>query len=151
MRKGGGHSKGSAFERKIAKEIVKVFRKRFKWVKQADCWRSVLSGGHEMSAGDLRLTPEFRKVFPYAVECKFYRKIDWWRFLLPHKKSGKEWKWVQQAITGANKEKGLWPILVMKCNHGPTIVCRPPLPSESGWRYDLWSTFLKDVVKWAHE
>ena len=149
MRVGGGHGKGSGFERKIAKEIVKAFRKEFKWVQQRDCWRSVLSGGHEMSAGDLRMTPEFQKLFPFAVECKFYKKIDWWKFLLMEKKPGKEWKWVRQACDGARKCKGLLPLLVMKSNHGPIIVCRPPKAGESGWWFELWSDFLKREVKLA--
>ena len=152
MKKGGGHGKGSSFERKIAKDIVKAFRKKFKWVKQRDCWRSVLSGGHEMSAGDLRMTPEFQKLFPYAVECKFYRKIDWWKFLLTKKKPlGKEWRWVRQAVEGSLKGQRdhLMPLLVMKANFGPTIVCRPPRASEGGWRFDLWKDFLEEAVRYA--
>jgi hypothetical protein len=150
MRKGGGKGKGSGFEREIAKKIVKSFKK-FE-IKQRECWRSVLSGGHIISAGDLYMSDRLMKLFPYAVECKFYRRVDWWHFLMPYhkkRKTWKEWQWLGQAVEGAAKIKGLKPILIIKANHGPTIVVSPPRPSESGWTYRLLDEFLKDAVREA--
>jgi hypothetical protein len=150
MRKGGGKSKGSAFERDIAKKIVKAF-KGF-GIKQRDCWRSVLSGGHVISAGDLVMSDRLLELFPYAVECKFYKRVDWWHFLMPgskKRKTWKEWKWVGQAIEGSKKRKGLLPLLIVKENHGPTVVVRTPKASESGWWYEQLDDFLKDAVEIA--
>src|SRR6266700_4957618 len=110
MRVGGGKGKGSGFERQIAKKIVRAFRSF--GIKQRECWRSVLSGGHEISAGDLYMSDRLVKLFPFAIECKFYRRIDWWHFVLSHNKKRnkwKEWKWLEQAIEGASKRKGLLP------------------------------------------
>jgi len=146
MKVGAGGKKGAEFERWVAKRIVKAFRKKFPWVKQRDCWRSVLSGAHEMSSGDLRLTPSFQYLFPYSVECKFHKRIDWWKFLIPDEHPrGKEWKWIKQAIDGAKKSKGLLPLLVMKCNRGPVIACYPGTAIE-GWRYETLNNFLKRAV-----
>jgi len=149
-----GKAKGSEFERKIAKEIIKAFRKRFKDLRQNDCWRSVLSGGHQMSAGDLEMSDRLLGLFPYTVECKFYKKVNWWHFLLvpgnkSYKKTWQEWKWVRQAVH-AQRAKTV-PILVVHGNNGPTMVVRPPRPEESGWCFELWSDFLGRAVKEARE
>jgi hypothetical protein len=149
-----GKGKGSAFERRIAKDIVKAFKKKFPWVSQRHCWRSVLSGGHEMSAGDLEMSPEMERLFPYAVECKFHKKVNWWHFLLPpgsksFKKTWPEWQWVAQACEGARKRKGLKPLLVVHGNRGPILVVRTPRADETGWWFELWKDFLKRVVSEA--
>ena len=97
MKSGSGKKKGSAFERQIAKLIVHAFHEH--GIKQRECWRSTLSGGHEMSCGDLYLSDRLAKLFPFAVEAKCYRKIDWQNFLIPRKyrkKSWKEWQWVDR-------------------------------------------------------
>jgi hypothetical protein len=147
MRKGGGHAKGSEFERKIAKDIVKAF-KEF-GVVQRDCWRSVLSGGHSMSSGDLEMTPRMEALFPWSVECKFHRKIDWWHFLIAEterKSAWKEWKWVSQAIDGAKKREGLSPLLVVKENRGPIFAAVVGPENYHLPLLVLWKQFLQDAV-----
>jgi len=152
MRKGGGHAKGAAFERLIAKQIVKAF-KGF-GMRQRDCWRSVLSGGHSMSSGDLEMSSAMEKLFPYSVECKFRKKIRWEHFLM--KKKSEESSWVDQTVESARKRKGLIPILVMKANHQPILVLypingaslHPVLSNTHGyWKLMLWSKFLKRAVQ----
>jgi len=123
MKSGGGKKKGSAFERLVAKQIVKTFRHY--GIKQHECWRSVLSGGHVMSSGDLAMSDRLLELFPYSVECKFRKRIYWERFLIKRDlrmSSWEEWKWVEQAKEGALKREGLHPILVLKENHGPIYV-----------------------------
>jgi hypothetical protein len=122
MKSGSGKKKGSAFEREVAKLIVRAFSKHE--IKQRECWRSCLSGGHEMSCGDLYLSDRLAKLFPWAVECKFYRKILWQNFLMDpesRKKSWKELQWLKQAedAVAAKPGIGLEPLLVMKENRGP--------------------------------
>lgn len=147
MRKGGGHAKGAAFERDTAKAIVKAF-KSFGIV-QRDCWRSVLSGGHSMSSGDLEMTPRMEELFPYSVECKFHKKIDWWHFLVDagkREKSWKEWQWVAQAIEGAKKRPKLDPLLVIKENRSPIFAMKVDWTGEFEPSVLLWRDFLKDAV-----
>lgn len=154
MRVGGGHGKGSGFEREIAKKIVKGF-KCF-GIEQRECWRSVLSGGHAISAGDLYLSDRLMKIFPWAVECKFRKRIRWENFLLGSLKS-EEMKWVQQSLDGAKKIKGLKALLVLKANHCPVLVMKIVYDIESQtlpvlfvsgrwWVVQHWSEFLKDAV-----
>ena len=156
MRRGGGHSKGAAWEREVAKKIVKAF-KPF-GIEQRDCWRSVLSGGHQMSFGDLVMTEKLLRLFPFAVECKFNRKIDWWHYLV-HKKyrsdSWKEWLWVKQACEGGLKGKRfeVIPLLVIKENHGPTLAIMLPhdcsVPDNLTGQAFEFNDFLKRVVRVA--
>ena len=155
-----GHRKGSAFERKIAKEVVKEFKKQFK-IEQKDCWRSVLSGGHEMSSGDLRMSKRMEELFPYAVECKHYKKICYENFLLA-KKNSKEVKWLRQTV-GGTSGTNLTALLVMKANNTKILTMRWLGYDEwkaahnviciegRFWKVQTWSTFLKKAVKKAKE
>ncbi len=157
-KKNRGHGKGSSFERKIAKQIVKAFKKF--GVKQNDCWRSVLSGGHQMSAGDLRMSARMEELFPYAVECKHYKKIRLENFLTGNPK-GKEVKWLQQTLEGADKSDGLKALLVMKANNQKILtmrfVPREVVSSKSSllivndlaWEVKLWTEFLARAVRRA--
>jgi len=147
-----GNRKGSAFERKIAKSIVKAF-KHF-GIEQRDCWRSVLSGGHSMSSGDLTLSKKLEKLFPYAVECKHRKQIRWINFLLD--KKSEEQSWLAQALDGALKREGLLPLLVMRANNFPIMVMlldfregkRVRLSGKSGlyWSLTTWKDFIKKAV-----
>jgi hypothetical protein len=162
VRKGGGHAKGSEFERSIAKQIVKAFRKH--GVTRQDCWRSVLSGGHVMSAGDLVMTPKLEGLFLRCVECKHYRQIDWWHFLVAPERRHKAWKetqWISQAKAGAVKRRiearkqGLqyWeviaPLLIVKGGNVKTTFAYGPYVGEdsSRWRLLPLTEFLTDVVE----
>ena len=144
MRKGGGKGKGSAFERTVAKLIVKAFRRH--GIEQRECWRSVLSGGHLISCGDLAMSDRLLELFPYAVECKFRRRVRWERFLLGYKYRRKAWeemKWIEQAEEGASKRKGLFPILVVKENRGPIYVLHE---FDDGPIMETFAGFLREEV-----
>jgi hypothetical protein len=159
MRKGGGHAKGSHFERVVAKLIVKAFKKAKFGVVQRDCWRSVLSGGHLMSSGDVEMSAQMEGLFPYSVECKFRKKINWENFLLGNQKS-EEVKWLAQAEEGARKRKNIEPLLVLKAN-GKKILVLTPEDSDCeggliyGPRYSYkvmhWKEFIKHAIYLAEE
>lgn len=118
MRKGGGKGKGNGFERKVMKQITKAF-KSF-GVTDTDAFRSILSGGHKESFSDISVSPALAKFYPYATECKFYKKVDLYHLLDPWGKMGKAnlfKSWWKQAVEGANKSNGsLMPLLVFKSN-----------------------------------
>ena len=156
-----GPRKGSAFERKIAKEVVKAFRKAGFKLEQKDCWRSVLSGGHDMSSGDLRMSKKMEKLFPYAVECKHYKKVRYENFLLA-KKNSKEVGWLEQAVAGRRDSK-LGVLLVMKGNNKNILTMRWLAYDEQKksdniinvagrfWKVKTWTSFLKRAIKQAKE
>jgi hypothetical protein len=153
VRKGGGKGKGSGFERDVAKQIVRAFHKF--GIKQRECWRSVLSGGHTMSSGDLIMSVKLEKLFPYSVECKFYRKIDWWHFLVTPPMRNQKWKemqWLAQAINGAKKRPDLKPLLIMKENRSKVFAMYQTKEKDSvyGWRLILFSDLLKRRVRSAN-
>lgn len=159
MRVGGGHSKGSEFERKIAKEIVKAF-KRF-GITQRDCWRSTMSGGHERAAGDLELSQKLERLFPFCLEMKHRKKIRWENFLLS--KDSEEKRWIKQAVDGANKRKNMAPALVIRGNNQPIFVLLGGRAfddyaayihiegSGRDWQLLFWKKFLKVAVILAKE
>jgi hypothetical protein len=144
---GNGHAKGAGFERVIAKLIVKAFKKH--GIEQRECWRSVMSGGHEMSSGDLYMSDRLAKLFPFAPECKFRRKIRWVNFLLG---ASEEYSWLDQAESGALKRAGAEPLLIMKENHGRIVVLVPGKgigtvkTSRYTYRFDLFDRFLRKAV-----
>lgn len=147
MRKGGGKSKGSAFERKVAKMIAAAFRNF--GIHQRECWRSVLSGGHKISCGDLTLSPRLEKLFPFSIECKHIKRIHFERFLFPpyyRKSSWPEWQWVAQAEGDVKKRPELKPLLVMKSNTSKVLVL---YKNEFGYRMVEFADFLKRAVRQA--
>lgn len=148
MRRGGGHAKGAGFERRIAKLIVKAFKQH--GIKQRECWRSVLSGGHIISYGDLEMSDRLLDLFPFSVECKFRKKIRWERYLTvpsARHKSWEEWKWVTQAEEGAAKrtDRNLIPLLVLKENRGPIYAMYESV--KDGLRIMPFSRFLDRQAK----
>jgi hypothetical protein len=145
MRKGGGKAKGSAFERQIAKDIVKAFSKQ--GITQRDCWRSINSGGHVIACGDLEMSEKLMAMFPYSVECKFRKKIKWQNFMLAG--HTEESDWFLQARAGALKIKGLDPLLVMKENFGPIYAMH--LGYGSPMLLTKWKQFLTNAVKEANK
>src|SRR6266576_584379 len=147
-----GKSKGSAFQRKIAKEIVKAYR-HF-GITQKDCWRSTLSGGHSRAAGDLEISERLEKIFPFCLEMKHRKKIRYENFLLD--KKSEEKSWITQTLDGARKARGTYPVLVMRANNCPiyALVGRGEFESNTElnidsvlWNLMPWKTFLKKAIR----
>jgi hypothetical protein len=128
MRKGGGHNKGSAQERLIAKRLSL-------WVtsgKREDVfWRSSISGGRATFAqkkgklvrqsGDIcSVAPEGHVLTDkFYFESKHYRKLFILEFLI--KDTGllsKFWKHARKQATHYRKE----PVLIVKQNNLPILV-----------------------------
>jgi hypothetical protein len=137
-----GHGKGSAFERKIAKEIVKAYSKF--GITQKDCWRSTLSGGHPRAAGDLEISERLAKIFPFCLEMKHRKKIRFENFLLMHQSEEK--RWVQQTLDGAKKAPGTTPVLVMRANNCPIYAM---VLGKKSFAIGLvpWKHFLKNAIR----
>jgi hypothetical protein len=154
MKKGRGHAKGSEFERKIAKEIVKAFKKF--GITQRDCWRSTLSGGHSRAAGDLELSQHLEKIFPFCLEMKHRKKVRWENLLL--EKPTEEKSWLRQTVEGAEKRKGMTPVLVARGNNQPIFALvgeRSEVHDEGAevwidgqcWKLLPWKKFLRLAVE----
>ena len=154
-----GKAKGSEFERKIAKEIVKAF-KCF-GITQRDCWRSTLSGGHSRSAGDLELSQRLEELFPFCLEMKHRKKIRFENFLL-EKSNKEERRWLVQTLEGAAKIKEMTPVLVMRANNCPiyALVGNRSEVHDDGpeiwidgemWKLLPWKKFLKLAVARARK
>lgn len=121
MKKGGGRAKGSAFERHVAKMVVATFE--CYGISNADCYRTPLSGGHlhasKLDPGDLVMSPKLRKYFPYSVECKSYKKLDWPKLLSPGKDKGHWTDWWQQCKKASGEAL---PLLVFRQNRSEIFV-----------------------------
>lgn len=135
-----GKAKGNGFERDIKKLILKTFAPF--GITENDAFRSTLSGGHVESYGDISLSSSLAKLFPAAVECKFYKKVDLYSFVVSWNSMGKSNKfrrWWEQTLAGAVKSKGsLFPLLVFKSNNNPTYCV--------GYLHDI----LFAVTKFGH-
>ena len=130
MKLGGGSAKGKAFERHVAHMIIDAFAS-FGITKQ-DCYRTPLSGGHFAASkeepSDLVLSPKLRKLFPYVIECKSYRKLDWHKLLVPGPKGHWQewWDQVNKAAEGGAHDAriaGIFskPLLVFRQNRSPVF------------------------------
>lgn len=129
-----GKAKGSQFERDVCKDIYTAFASF--GATPEDVRRSILSGGHEHSFGDIGLSEALRKIFPFAIECKWYKKIELYWLQEPWKKMGKScWfrVWWKQTLEGAHRG-GRVPILIFKSNNHP-VLCATPVHrmDESVW------------------
>lgn len=121
MKPGMGRVKGASFERKIAGMIVKAFASR--GITKKDCYRTPSSGGHryakETDPGDLVLSPELTKLFPFSIECKHYRKLDWHKLLTPGAKG--HWdNWWKQCLKAT--PTGRYPMVVFQANRSIPFV-----------------------------
>ena len=110
-----GRNKGKAFERHIAKDILKAFPS----FTPRDCYRTPMSGGHPFAdSGDLCISPDLQKLFPFVVECKHYRNFRFQDVLPPTKQFI---TWVFQARTAAAQMDRPW-LLVVRGNNTPVYV-----------------------------
>lgn len=120
MKKGGGRQKGNRFERQIAGMIIAAFKEH--GIEQKDCFRTPLSGGHRFAnktdPGDIQMTARLRELFPFSVECKFWKKVNLAELLEPLN-GGIFAGWWQQAVDAANGCDGgvVAPLLVFKQNN----------------------------------
>lgn len=102
--------KGNAFERRIARDILKAFP----GYGPKDCYRTPLSGGHPFAdSGDLCISPRLQEKFPFVVECKHYRNWSMKQVLPP---TGEMLSWVAQAKRAAAKLNRPW-LLVLRGNN----------------------------------
>lgn len=128
MRKGGGKSKGSSFERKICTRLSL-------WVthgKRKDVfWRSSMSGGRatviRARGGENRQGGDICAVAPeghvltdrFFFECKHVRNVNLEAFILANK--GPIARWWKQACKQAAEHRRE-PVLIAKGNHMPILV-----------------------------
>ncbi len=113
-----GKKKGNGFETDTRRQITKAFSKF--GITNTDAFKSILSGAHKESFGDISLSSALSKLFPYAVECKWHKKVDIYRFFIPWSqqvKSSQLVNWWMQAVEGAVKCKHLHPLLVFTSNN----------------------------------
>lgn len=132
-----GKQKGNGFERKVMSLIVSAFAEF--GITPTDAFRSILSGGHKQSFGDISLSSSLAALFPFATECKWHKKVTLYQFLTPYVKMGKSCKfklWWEQTLEGSNKSKMLKPLLVFKGNLD-SIHC-------IGYLYDILPLVSKD-------
>lgn len=112
--------KGSHFERVVAKAVGRLLKPY--GIQQSECWRSILSGGHKASHGDLDLSAAALALFPYTVECKFWKSFrpeHLWENFGPKKGPGQIQKWMDQAIN--ETKDGTETLVVAKTNHFPAL------------------------------
>lgn len=129
MRSGGSKAKGSAFERRVCKDLSLWISKG----KRSDCfWRSAMSGGRSTvamkkggklgsQAGDVSSIDALGHAFieQFYIECKAYKKLDLDCLI---KGTGHLLNFWELAVADAEQyDKS--PLLIGKQNNHPIIVC----------------------------
>lgn len=123
MGQGGKSSrqKGDRFELRVAKRIVSAFAGR--GITSADCYRigyrGRMRGSNNRSAepdpGDLYISPALQELFPYTVECKSYRGLNWAALLTEEYTVTGHWAaWWTQVCSSLRADTE--PLLVFKGN-----------------------------------
>lgn len=163
MRKGGGKSKGAAWERQVCKDLS-LWLSHGK--RQDLLWRSAMSGGRSTvalragnklgsQAGDISSIDKLSHNFieKFMIECKAYRTLNFEGFIKGRGHLINFWKIAKQE---ANKY-GKLPMIIGKQNNHPAVVCLTPRGADtlgvtrdmikvsvppSALRIILWSDFL---------
>ena len=125
MRKGGGKSKGSAFEREVCVALSK-------WISNGEkvdiFWRSAMSGGRATIAkGAVRQAGDITAVAPEGhiltdklyLECKHLKDISFDSLI---KQNGPLLSIWLKTIIEAEKY-GKEPVLIFRQNHWPIVFC----------------------------
>ena len=128
MKLGGGRSKGSAFERTVAKQVIAAFAEF--GITGEDCYRTPMSGGHRFAnksdPGDLLISKKLAKIFSFAIECKTYRSVPFAELLQPRTKGTfvKWWAQAKKATANAPNSR-LKPLVVFKQNASTVFAIVP--------------------------
>lgn len=161
MKQGGGRSKGATFERTVSKMIVEA--SKHLGVRQQDCYRTPMSGGHPNAKyqhpSDLVMSKKLLKHFSVSVECKHYKKVDLQTLFT---KTGLVFSWVAQASHAAlHSNDDLTPLVVFKWNNSQVFCIFPvgslPRPNHQTymrffykkqyWHVVLFQALLDEVFK----
>ena len=103
-------AKGSAYEQKIATRLSSEFNKEFR--------RVPLSGATDYLKGDI-WTPHDTAWWPYAIECKHYKNIEW-NNLLTSKTTDMLQFWKQTVREAEVMKKK--PLLIFRWNRSKDFV-----------------------------
>ena len=103
-------AKGSAYEQKIADLLSKEFDKEFR--------RVPLSGSIDYLKGDI-WTPHDTAWWPYCIECKHYKEIEW-NNLLTSKTTNIFGFWTQTLREAETMNKK--PLLIFRWNRSKDFV-----------------------------
>lgn len=149
MRKGGGKAKGAGFEREVCKKLSLWISKK----KRTDLfWRSAMSGGRATlgrrrgedlahQAGDIcAVHPEGHVLTNnYYLECKFYRNLEFDRFLFGEGRLFDYWAKACEEALAYKRE----PMLVAKENFTPIMVLVRPEACLDSEVEGYFGTYIK--------
>jgi len=148
MRKGGGKQKGAAFER----EVCVILSKWITCSKSEDVfWRSAMSGGRATvahakgtrlasQAGDISCISPMgnRFISTFAVECKFYAKLDYEGLLTGKGKLLNFWAEINRQAARYQK----LPFLVCRQNRMHPHVCLDKAGMRKLGLHDIRTTLI---------
>jgi hypothetical protein len=130
-KRGGGKSKGSSFERKVAHMLDDWWE-----LPKDTLWRTVNSGGWKQP-GDIypriSSTPVW---FPFVVECKHYRTVNLWE-ILKGNKNAKIIDWWKQVTVDQGKckeDKKPIRLLIFRQNNYPVFVAFDSSEVREQWK-----------------
>jgi|SRR5712672_596625 len=148
MRKGGGKQKGASFEREVCVMLSK-------WItsgtREDVFWRSAMSGGRATAAfakgrslgaqvGDLScIHPKGNRfINTFAIECKFYAKLDYEGLLTGKGKLLAFWAEINEQARRYNK----LPFLVCRQNRMHPHVCLDKAGMRKLGLHDIRATLI---------
>lgn len=132
MKAGRGREKGSAFERKLAADIIGITG-----AEKRECYRTPLSGGHPFACpSDLQLSERLRKVFSFSLEAKHRKNWKLDQLFVGNKEFE---SWLEQSSAAASSANQIGvkvsPLVVVRANFGNTyaIGLQTELSDFMGW------------------
>lgn len=138
MRNGGGRSKGAGFENEIAKAI-RAIAVDYGFGDDC-CYRTPLSGGHRFAKktdpGDLVMSPELQKFFPFHIECKKQEIFTLMHFITTketRQSSWSEFAWLDQAVSAVNAAVPRRPPMVVMTKNRFPIYAAVPVKDWHSW------------------
>jgi hypothetical protein len=120
-------AKGGAYENIIAKQLAVAFKPLR--IKPGDVGRTKNSGASKDCPGDIHLSPAFLKILPAVIECKYYKKLPFFRICIPLHLQNKTliswWKQVTKDTKKAKRPKR-FSLLVFRVNFCGDVVAFKP-------------------------
>jgi hypothetical protein len=146
MRKGGGKSKGGAYEILICRILAKAFAPF--GALEDDFYRTKNSGSTKSAPGDIQISPAIAKLFPALIEAKHYRTISWRPGKPIQNQLAVFRKWWQQTEREQKAKKDRFALLVFRANHCPDMVAFKSDAINVGNFKNIIKTSYKSVAVW---
>lgn len=140
-------AKGGAYENMIVKQLATAFKPL--GMKIGDVGRTKNSGASKDAPGDIHLSPAFAKIFPACIECKYYKKLPFYRLCIPlHLQHSLLKKWWKQVTRDTKRSKKRFSLLVIRVNYcGDVCLFKPDEINKRCPEQNIRKAKFRNIIK----